>query len=93
MRKLNVNVSMTCKVSDDYDDESDKKLQDGIRNAINNCDIGNSVVYSSLYKPIYSVKGLEEVEELLLNDKAENITVERDQAANFGELSIRLVRR
>lgn len=93
VRKLNVNVSITCKVSADYDDESDKELQDGICSAINNCGIGNSVIYSSLYKPIYSVKGLEEVEELLLNDKTENITVERDQAANFGELSIRLVRR
>ena len=88
VEKTKVDIEITCRVSAYYNEMCDAELQKALREAINSLGIGNSVIYSALYKPVYSVRELEEVVELKLNGSTENIPIARNKVAEVGNITI-----
>ena len=88
VRETQGNIEVTCKVGDEFPRDGIENIKTNISEYINNLDIGEPLIYSRLYKQIYSVTGTTEITELTVNGGTESVYPTKDEILKSGNITV-----
>lgn len=84
-QNVNITVAITMRTTALYPGDGAERIQAGVANYINSLGIGNSLVHSALYGPIYSIPGVAEVTALRLStDGGSTYTTDNVDVPKYG---------
>lgn len=83
-----INIEVACETDGTFASNGVKEIEDAIKSYINSLGIGQDVVYSQLYKYIYSVTGVKDVTEMTINGVNSNIAINDIQIAKIGTIEV-----